>query len=67
MVKECTKPSVKQIMTAKITALRTLFVHVVLNSVVFPQILYDMLDIFHLSSFFPSITFINFVLSYRKM
>ena len=28
-------------MTAKITTLRTLYVHVVLNSVMFPQILYD--------------------------
>ena len=30
-----------QIMTAKITTLPTLYVHVVLNSVMFPQILYD--------------------------
>ena len=30
-----------QIMTAKITTLRTLYVHVVSNSVMFPQILYD--------------------------
>ena len=30
-----------QIMTAKITTLRTLYVHVVLNSVIFPEILYD--------------------------
>ena len=28
-------------MTAKITTLRTLYVHVVLNGVMFPQILYD--------------------------
>ena len=28
-------------MTAKITTLRTLYVHVALNSVMFPQILYD--------------------------
>ena len=30
-----------QIMTAKITILRTLYVHVLSNSVMFPQILYD--------------------------
>ena len=30
-----------QIMRAKITTLRTLYVHVVLNSVMFSQILYD--------------------------
>ena len=30
-----------EIMTAKITILRTLYVHVVSNSVMFPQILYD--------------------------
>ena len=30
-----------QIMTAKITTLQTLYVHVVSNSVMFPQILYD--------------------------
>ena len=33
--------SVMQIMTAKIQTLRTLYVHVVSNSVMFPQILYD--------------------------
>ena len=41
-------------MTAKITTLRTLYVHVALNSVMFPQILYD-------------IALINYVSSYRKM
>ena len=30
-----------QIMTAKITTLRTLYAHVVSNSVMFPEILYD--------------------------
>ena len=30
-----------QIMTAKLTTLRMLYVHVVSNSVMFPQILYD--------------------------
>ena len=30
-----------QIMTAEITTLRTLYVHVVSDSVMFPQILYD--------------------------
>ena len=33
--------SVMQIMTAKITTLRTLFVHVVSHSVILPQTLYD--------------------------
>ena len=32
-----------QIMTAKITTLRTLYVHAVLNSVMFPQILYEII------------------------
>ena len=45
-------------MTAKITTLPTRYIHVALNSVMFPQILYDimfhMLDTFYLSSFFPS-------------
>ena len=62
--------SVMQIMNAKITTLRMLYVHVVSNSVMFPQMLYDIVLYarhFHLSSFFPSITFINYVLSYRKM
>ena len=35
--------SVMQIMNAKITTLRTLYVHVVSNSVMFPQLLYDIL------------------------
>ena len=33
--------SVMQIMTAKTVTLRALYVHVVLNSAIFPQILYD--------------------------
>ena len=33
--------SVMQIMTPKTTTLRTLYVHILLNSVIFPQILYD--------------------------
>ena len=33
--------SLMQIMTAKITTIRTIYVHVVLNSVIFPQILHD--------------------------
>ena len=33
--------SVMQIMTEKITTLQTLYVHVVSNTVMFPQILYD--------------------------
>ena len=69
-------------MTAKTTALRTLYVHFVLNSVIFPQILYDIVrgplqwapDIvlyaqhfLPVKFFFPSITLINFVSSYPKM
>ena len=45
----------------------TLYVHVVLNSAIFPQILYDMLDTLYLSSLFPSTTLINYVSRYRKM
>ena len=33
--------SLMQIMTAKITTTRTIYVHVVLSSVIFPQILHD--------------------------
>ena len=36
-----TVAAVMQIMTAKKTTLPTLYVHIVLNSVMFPQILYD--------------------------
>ena len=32
--------SVMQIMTAKTTTLQTLYIHIVLNSAIFPQILY---------------------------
>ena len=58
-------------MTAKITTLRTLYVHVVLKSVMFPQILDDIVlyarNFLPVRFFFQSITFINFVLSDRKM
>ena len=57
-----------QIMTAKITTLRTFYVHVVSNSVIFPQILYD-IDLYsqHLTtnkafkqgSSFCSLTWLN--------
>ena len=59
-----------QVMTAKITTLRTLYVLVVLNRVMIPQILYDIVLYarhFLPVKFFPSITFINYVSSYRKM
>ena len=44
-----------QIMTAKITTLRTLYVHVVSNSVMFPQIIYIVLYARHFLpvKFFP--------------
>ena len=42
------------------TTIRTLYFHVVLNDVIFPQILYDIVpdrfDTFYLSSVFPSVT-----------
>ena len=38
-------------MTAKIATLRTLYVHVASNSVMFPQILYDM--VLHARYFLP--------------
>ena len=59
-----------QIMTAKITTLRTLYLHVVSSSVMFPQMLYDIALYarhFQPVKFFPSITLINYVSSYRKM
>ena len=53
-----------------IATMRTLYVHVVLNCEIFPQVLYDIvpytLGYFFLSSFFPSITLINYASSYRK-
>ena len=56
-------------MTAKITTLRTLYVQVVSNSVMFPQILYDIVlyarRFLPVKFFFPSISFINYVSSYR--
>jgi len=58
-----------QIMTRKTTTLRTIHVHVVLNGVICPQILYELLympDTFYLSSFFPGVTLIKYVSSYRK-
>ena len=57
-----------QIMTAKITTLRTLYVHVVSNSVMFPQILCYCSICSTLSEvFFAIITFINYVSSYRNL
>ena len=59
-----------QIMTAKITTLRTLYVYVVSNRVKIPQILYDIVLYarhFLPVKFPPSITFINYVSRYRKM
>ena len=47
-------------MTAKITTLRTLYVHVALNSVMFPQILYDIVPYsryFLPGKFFPKYYF----------
>ena len=52
--------SVMQIMTAKITTLRTLYVHVVSNRVKIPQILYDIVLYarhFLLVKFFPEYYF----------
>ena len=50
-----------QVMTAKITTLRTLYVHVVSSSVMFPQILYDIVlyarHFLPVKFFFPSIYF----------
>ena len=63
--------SVMQIMTAKITTLRTLYIHVVANSLMFPQILYDIAlyarHFLPVNFFFPSITFITYVSSCYKM
>ena len=55
-----------QIMTAKIMSIRTLHVHVVLNSVIFLQILYDIIPHarhFLPVTFFPCITLINYTSS----
>ena len=43
--------SVMQIMTAKVTTLRTLYVHVVSNSVMFPEIVYHI--VLHAQHFLP--------------
>ena len=51
-----------QIMTAKITTLRTLYVHVVSNRVMIPQILYDIVLYarhFLAVKFFPEYYFYN--------
>ena len=48
----------------------TLYVHVVLNCAICPQILYDIVlyvPHFLLSSFFPSVTLIKYVSSYCKI
>ena len=59
-----------QVMTAK-TTMRTLYALVVLNGVIFPQILYDVVPharhFLPVKFFFPSITLINSTSSYRKM
>ena len=64
--------SVMQIITTtKITTLRTLYIYVISNSVMFPQILHDIVlyarHFLPVKVFSPSITFINYVSSYRKM
>ena len=59
-----------QIMTAKTTTMRTLYVHVVLNGVMLRQISYDIVPYarhFLPVRFFPSITLINYDSSYRKI
>ena len=59
-----------QIMTAKTTTVRTLYVHVVLNCVIFRHfhmILFHMFDTFYMPSFFLSSTLINYASSYRKI
>jgi len=54
-----------KIMTRKTTTLRTLYVHVVLNGVICPQILYDI--VLYARHFLLSVTLIKYVSSYRKM
>ena len=71
-IAECVRKSVTpnmKIMTGKTTTLRTLYVHVVLNGVICPQILYIVLyaDTFYLLGFFPSVTSMKYVSSCRKM
>ena len=62
-MKECTYKngySVMQIMTAKTTTLRTLYVHAVLNSVMFPDFFHDIVlnaRHFLLVKFFPKYYF----------
>ena len=59
-----------QIMIAKTTTIRTLYVHIVSNGVIFRQfhmILFQMLKTFYLSVFFLGITLINYASSHRKM
>ena len=73
-ISEGNRYPVMQIMTAKITTLQTLYVHVVSNRAMIPQILYDIVlyarhfpPVKFFFFFFQSITFINYVSSYRKM
>ena len=59
-----------KIMTVKTTTMRTLYVHVVLNGVIFRQISYDIVPYaryFLPVSFFAIITLINYASSYRKI
>ena len=58
-----------QIMTAKTTTIRTLYVHVVLNGVIFRKISYDIVlyaQHFLPVKFFPKCYFKNYACSYRK-
>ena len=57
--------SVMQIMNAKIMTLRTLYVHVVSNSVMFPEILHDI--VLYARHVLPVKLFSEYVSSYRKM
>ena len=61
--------SVMQIMTAKITTIRTLYVHVVSNRVKIPQILYDIVlyaRLFLPVTFFPEYYFYKLCFELRQ-
>ena len=61
---------IMQILTAKTTTMRTLYVHIVSNGVIFLQISYDIVPYarrFLPVRLFPSISLINYASRHRKM
>ena len=59
-----------KIMTTKTATIWTLYVHIVLNGVIFDKfhiLLFHLLNTFYMSGFFPGISLINYASSYCKI